>query len=469
MYTSRRLSVTCCGDQRCVYCLDTHRSGIHAARRERLFGTLSSSKTHVKGADAADQALAVDDGNIGGIYVADHPPAVDKGHVLGTDTADHAPAVDHGNIKGTNAADRPPVVDDGNLGGTDTDPDSTPRISREDKAKGVNLREYGPLMLDGSLFTGSLAQRIGQGRRRNAGTFHPHIVPKVNTTFRPKSQTAGHHIVHVDDGNIKSADEHPDYTPRISWEDKRIVQGPNDETFHPHISPKTNTTIYPKSQTVSDDGSDYTVPEFSFMDDDDEATDQKVLAGTSTQTDLSPAFGLALPPPQWTVKGSIIMDPDKKSMQRRRIGASWGSSSRTQICPHTTILATVRLPDELMSSPDPVPSPKPSPPDFPEFKYQEILSPKVTPNTRSLTDGHPRRPYRDEAESDGSSASMPNPKNQHKWQKDKEAKIGRVIVVLAHIMDLMVFIEDSPDGSPQLLGDCYAVASIFLSHLGGYL
>ncbi|KAF8514561.1 hypothetical protein BU17DRAFT_94425 [Hysterangium stoloniferum] len=128
-------------------------------------------------------------------------------------------------------------------------------------------------------------------------------------------------------------------------------------------------------------------------------------------------LALPLPPPRWTVKGSIIMDMDKKSMQRRRIVASGGgSSSSTQICPHTTILAMVRLPDELMSSPDPVPRPKPSPPDFPEFKYQEIPPSKVTRNTRSLTDGHPRRPYRDKAESDGSSASMHNPKNERQHE-----------------------------------------------------
>ncbi|KAF8525467.1 hypothetical protein BU17DRAFT_83636 [Hysterangium stoloniferum] len=128
-------------------------------------------------------------------------------------------------------------------------------------------------------------------------------------------------------------------------------------------------------------------------------------------------LALPLPPPRWTVKGSIIMDMDKKSMQRRRIVASGGgSSSSTQICPHTTILAMVRLPDELMNSPDPVPRPKSSPPDFPEFKYQEIPPSKVTRNTRSLTDGHPRRPYRDKAEFDGSSASMHNPKNQHQYE-----------------------------------------------------
>ncbi|KAF8511420.1 hypothetical protein BU17DRAFT_69667 [Hysterangium stoloniferum] len=98
-------------------------------------------------------------------------------------------------------------------------------------------------------------------------------------------------------------------------------------------------------------------------------------------------------------------------------GASGGgSSSSTQICPHMTVLGTVRLPDELMSSPDPVPRPESSPPDFPEFKYQEIPPPKVTPNARSPTDGHPRRPYRDEAESDGSSASINNPKNQHQFK-----------------------------------------------------
>ncbi|KAF8526684.1 hypothetical protein BU17DRAFT_82909 [Hysterangium stoloniferum] len=117
---------------------------------------------------------------------------------------------------------------------------------------------------------------------------------------------------------------------------------------------KANPTIHPKSQTAGDDGSEYTVPESSFIDDDDGATDQKVLTCMSMQRDLSPSFGsctsllcgdlqkllkirnncryscesvapaLALPPPQWTVKGSIIMDTDKKSMQRRRLGGSGG-------------------------------------------------------------------------------------------------------------------------------------------------
>ncbi|KAF8499431.1 hypothetical protein BU17DRAFT_102782 [Hysterangium stoloniferum] len=123
---------------------------------------------------------------------------------------------------------------------------------------------------------------------------------------------------------------------------------------------------------------------------------------------------LTLPPPRWTVKGSIIMDTDKKSMQRRCIVAS--GEVHHLICPHTTVLGTVRLQDELMNSPDPVPRPKSSPPDFPESEYQELPPPKVTPSTRSPTDGHPRRPYQDEAESDGSSTSMHNPKNQRQYE-----------------------------------------------------
>ncbi|KAF8498038.1 hypothetical protein BU17DRAFT_72357 [Hysterangium stoloniferum] len=182
---------------------------------------------HVRGERVADQATAADDGNVEGGDATDHAPAVDGGNVEGTDDADHAPTVDDGSVEG-NSADRPAAVDDGSLEGTDADPDSTPRISWEDRGKGVDLREHGPLMLDGSLWTGSFTQRI--------------------------------------------------------------VQGPNNEMFHPHINPKTNTTIHPKSQTAGDDGSEYMVPESSFIDDDDEATEQKVLAGTSTQTDLSPAF-----------------------------------------------------------------------------------------------------------------------------------------------------------------------------------
>ncbi|KAF8510656.1 hypothetical protein BU17DRAFT_97936 [Hysterangium stoloniferum] len=262
------------------------------------------------------------------------------------------PAEDDSNVEGIDAADNAPAVDD-------------------DKGKGVNLREYGSLMLNGSLLMGLFAQCIVKGP--NVGTFHLHIVPKANTTICPKSQTAGHHIVNVDDSNINGADDNLDYSPRISREDKGkrvdigecIVQGPNDETSIPHISPKTNTSIHSKSQTASDDGSEYMVPESSLIDDDDEATDQKVLAGTSTQADLSPAFGsytsflcaalqklikirdncryVLLPvvpfvhhavscqldsphasatPTAIDSEGINNMDPDEKSLQRRRIGAS---------------------------------------------------------------------------------------------------------------------------------------------------
>ncbi|KAF8491412.1 hypothetical protein BU17DRAFT_72664, partial [Hysterangium stoloniferum] len=47
-----------------------------------------------------------------------------------------------------------------------------------------------------------------------------------------------------------------------------------------------------KEGTDNDRGSEYMVPESSLIDNDDEATDQKVLAGTSTQTDLSAAFDM---------------------------------------------------------------------------------------------------------------------------------------------------------------------------------
>ncbi|KAF8496078.1 hypothetical protein BU17DRAFT_103504 [Hysterangium stoloniferum] len=367
-------ATTCCGDRRACISL------IHIALVFTLLGAIvyfahsRLQKVHVRGEHVPDHAPAVDDGNVEGTNVADHAPTVDDRNIEGTDTADHAPTVDDGNFEGTNAADHPPAVDDGSVKGTDADPDSTPRISWEDKGKGVGLREYGPLLLHGSLFMGSFAQRIGQGP--NARTLHPHIIPKANTTIRPKSQTAGHDIVHVDDGNVKGANEDPDNAPRISWKERgkglqlgeygplmldgllltgsfaqRIVQGPNDETFH--ISPKTNTTIHPKSQTAGDDGSE----------------------------------------------------------------TIWGSSSSSmQIFPHVMGLGMVCLQDELMSSLDPVPRPKSSPPDFPDFKCQEIPppAPEVPPTTRSPTDGHPRCPYRDEAEANWSSASMHNPKNQRR-------------------------------------------------------
>ncbi|KAF8500096.1 hypothetical protein BU17DRAFT_72132 [Hysterangium stoloniferum] len=83
---------------------------------------------------------------------------------------------------------------------------------------GVGLREYGPLLLDGSLFMDHSPSAFGQGP--NAGMLHPHIVPKANTTFHPKSQTPGHDIVDVDDGNDKGANEDQDYTPCISWEER---------------------------------------------------------------------------------------------------------------------------------------------------------------------------------------------------------------------------------------------------------
>ncbi|KAF8511411.1 hypothetical protein BU17DRAFT_97243 [Hysterangium stoloniferum] len=332
-------------------------------------------------------APAVDDGNIGGIDVADHPPTVDGGHVVGTDAADHAPAVDDGNIKGTNAADRPPVVDDGSLGGTDTDPDSTPRISWEDKGKGVDLREYGPLMLGGSLLTDHSTSALCKDptMRRSIPTSVPKQIPP---------STPSHKLLVMMDLTIQ-------YRVRV---------------------------------------------EFSFMDDDDEVTDQKVLAGTSTQTDLSPAFAILadihvtpfLPVvpfvhhivscqlnPRHASATTTAMDSEwinnngsgKEVYAETSYRGTWGgSSSSTQYVTPLVLSYILALTRRYWARPDPVPRPKSSPPDFPEFKYQEIPPPKVTPSTRSPTDGHPRRPYRDEAESDGSSASMPNPKNQHQYE-----------------------------------------------------
>ncbi|KAF8513493.1 hypothetical protein BU17DRAFT_68774 [Hysterangium stoloniferum] len=97
-------------------------------------------------------------------------------------------------------------------------------------------------------------------------------------------------------------------------------------------------------------------------------------------------------------EGVKIMDMDK-SMSHRSI---WGnSSSRFSLTGWDWA------------------QPKSSPPDFPDFKYQEIPSPvpKVPRSTRSPTDGHPRCPYRDKAESNGSSASMHNPKNQSQYKE----------------------------------------------------
>ncbi|KAF8497993.1 hypothetical protein BU17DRAFT_103148 [Hysterangium stoloniferum] len=76
----------------------------------------------------------------------------------------------------------------------------------------------------------------------------------------------------------------------------------------------------------------------------------------------------------------------------------------------------VRLPDKLMSSPDHLPRSQSSPPDFNCKEIPPTAAPKVTPSTRSPTDGHPRRLYRDEAESDGSPASMHNLKSQRRYK-----------------------------------------------------
>ncbi|KAF8525470.1 hypothetical protein BU17DRAFT_83641 [Hysterangium stoloniferum] len=168
---------------------------IHTALIFTLLGTIlyfahsRLQNVHVRCERAADQAPAADDGNIQGSDEADHAPAADDGNVEGSDAADHPPAVDGRNLEGTDDADHPPAVHDGSLEGTDTGPDSTTRISWEDKGKGVDLREYGPLMLDGSLWMGSFTQCIVQGP--NDKMFHPHISPKANTTIHPKSQTAG--------------------------------------------------------------------------------------------------------------------------------------------------------------------------------------------------------------------------------------------------------------------------------------
>ncbi|KAF8490567.1 hypothetical protein BU17DRAFT_72704 [Hysterangium stoloniferum] len=168
--------------------------------------------------------------HVRGERVADQATAADDGNVEGGDATDHAPAVDGGNVEGTNDADHAPAVDDGSVEG--------------------------------------------------------------NSADRPAA---------VDDGSLEGTDADPDSTPRISWK-----TGERESTLEsmapscwmdrygrdhsPSALCKTNTTIHPKSQTAGDDGSEYMVPESSFIDDDDEATEQKVLAGTSTQTDLSPAF-----------------------------------------------------------------------------------------------------------------------------------------------------------------------------------
>ncbi|KAF8499467.1 hypothetical protein BU17DRAFT_102760 [Hysterangium stoloniferum] len=51
--------------------------------------------------------------------------------------------------------------------------------------------------------------------RTQCWMLHPHIVPKANTSTPP-----GHDIVDVDDGNDKGANEDQDYTPCISWEER---------------------------------------------------------------------------------------------------------------------------------------------------------------------------------------------------------------------------------------------------------
>ncbi|KAF8510724.1 hypothetical protein BU17DRAFT_69928 [Hysterangium stoloniferum] len=217
---------------------------------------------------AADQAPDVDDGNVNGADAADHEPAADDGNVNGTDVADYAPAGDDGNVEGADAADHAPNVNDGNIEGIDT-ADHAPAVDGGN-AVGTDAADHTPIGDDGN-------------------------VEGTNAADRTPA---------VDDGSVEVTDAGPNSTPCISGEGKGkgvwpphagwiAIDGSSDETFHPYISPKTNTTIHSKSQTAGDDGSEYTVPESSFNDDgDDEATDQKVLAGMSTQTDLSPAFDI---------------------------------------------------------------------------------------------------------------------------------------------------------------------------------
>ncbi|KAF8513669.1 hypothetical protein BU17DRAFT_95217 [Hysterangium stoloniferum] len=140
--------------------------------------------------------------------------------------------------------------------------------------------------------------------------------------------------------------------------------------------------------------------ESSFIDDDDEATDQKVLAWIYKDSSKSaiiadmPVIALLpvvpfvhhvvscqLDPPHVSASATTTaMDSewindhgcgeDKVYADISYRGIWGGSSSSTQIFPHTTGLGAVGLQDELMSSLDPVPRPKSSPPAFPDFKYQ---------------------------------------------------------------------------------------------------
>ncbi|KAF8503188.1 hypothetical protein BU17DRAFT_71795 [Hysterangium stoloniferum] len=82
----------------------------------------------------------------------------------------------------------------------------------------IHSTEYGPLLLDGSLFMGSFAQRIwartqcwdAPSPHRSQGEYH----------LPPQVTNSGHDIVDVDDGNDKGANEDQDYTPCISWEER---------------------------------------------------------------------------------------------------------------------------------------------------------------------------------------------------------------------------------------------------------
>ncbi|KAF8503985.1 hypothetical protein BU17DRAFT_71697 [Hysterangium stoloniferum] len=76
---------------------------------------------HVKDADAADQALAVDDGNVKGTDMADHTPTVNDSNIEGIDAADHVGIVRvtryylmvrHGKVTGQDPASKSTVSRD---------------------------------------------------------------------------------------------------------------------------------------------------------------------------------------------------------------------------------------------------------------------------------------------------------------------------------------------------------------------
>ncbi|KAF8525453.1 hypothetical protein BU17DRAFT_62609 [Hysterangium stoloniferum] len=83
-------------------------------------------------------------------------------------------------------------------------------------------------------------------------------------------------------------------------------------------------------------------------------------------------LALTQPPPRWTVKGSIIMDMDKKSMQRRCIVASGEVHHLVRNLHSHDGTGHSALAGRAYEQPGSCAEAKVFTPDFPEYEYQEL-------------------------------------------------------------------------------------------------